>query len=417
MTQNSFDNKIICESLNINAILNSRSGPCSTFEISVFNICGGENDIFTKTVVDWLLRVKKLSNINLLLCGAHKNVDSALTKIHKQESTEFSESQRKHSTATSAPKLFIKHQNNLPSLAQWKILQPDIIVIGLHCLGERWCLKNAPFEIFFPCNTHDRDTDGTFADMEDSIEENEYTSDDNQEEENDEQISHKKRKFTIENISLEQSGRPTMLRTEICRRIMLMHFLSLIAEHRPKIVFMENITQPSKQSERRRKEEQTWSQMVLIIQRFCAECSYRIRSMGLEMKEAQNDDFPSYDVWCNGVFFERIDNETNLSLLHHNMCLYDTPHNILGIQEATKWIFYDQMVLKKTQDFEALFDLNRDFIFSNVCAKQLYDGKKSKWQNKKRKKSVTLPLNYNFPYFYAKALAHYAVAQAVKMLE
>lgn len=412
MTTNNFQTEIVCESLNINAILNARSGPCEFSEVCVLSVCGGKTDIFTNTVIDWLLKTKNIATINLLLCGANKNVDSSLAKMRKQETKEDKIDVEKQSNVTSEPKIYMKHQNNMPSEAQWQVLQPDIMVVGLHCLSERWCTKNAPFEILFPV-TSEQDA-GTQSSSNEDVEDND--DDDCQsgaDEQSNETIGQKRKRFT-EDICVEKSRRPTLFRTEICRRIMLLHCLSLVAQHRPKIVFFQNITEPSKQAERRRKEEQLWSYMIGIIQNFSVECAYRIRPMGLELKEKQNDDYPGYDIWCNGVFLERIDNEVDISTLHHNMCMYESPDSTIGIQEATKWIFYDQEVTKNS-NFEEIFNVKKSFYC--VHSKKTVETRQMKnAPNKRRKKSVTLPVKCCFPYNFAKALAHYAVAQTVSTM-
>lgn len=407
MIENNFDHKIMCESMNINAILNLRTGSCSVSEISVLNICGGKNDVFTKSVIEWLVKTKKIDNINLLLCGAQKNIDPILRALKKPDTTDCISTDK--NKLMNGAKLFVRHQNNLPLQAQWRILQPEIMVVGLHNLGERWCLKNAPFEILFPCNLHDQYTEDADDARQDS------SGDDDSNDDEQESNNRKRQKVTIENVALEQSGRPTMFRTEICRRIILMHLLSLVAENRPKIVFIQNITQPSRQSERRRKEEQTWSQTIAIIDRWCAECAYRMRPMGLELKEEQNDDFPSYDVWCNGVFLERIDNTSNHSQLHHGMNLCENSKNINGVKDATKWIFYEQQ--ESVENLQETFHLETSFFSENAQKPLARKSNAKHQQSKKRKKSVTLSLDYDFPYFYAKALANYAVAQTVAMLE
>ena len=415
MSNNTDEQDFVCESLNINAILNARSGPCFLSEVCVLSICGGKNDIFTKTVIDWLQKTKNLTAINLLLCGANKNVDSLLAKMRKLETTpedltKMTTRKKKTISDSSEPKLYMKHQNNLPSEAQWQVLQPDIVVVGLHCLSERWCTKNAPFEILFPVSTTNQEEAGSQS-LSSSIDEE---SDDSGDESNEHVGQKRKQKFTDE-IYVETSRRPTLFRTEICRRIMLLHCLSLVAKHRPRIIFFQNITEPSKQTERRRKEELLWSYMVSIMQHFCVECAYRIRPMGLELKEKQSDDYPTCDIWCNAVFLERIDNEVCHSTLHHDMCLYESPESIANIQEATKWIFYDQKI-ETNKNFGDVFNVKQSVYCVVPNKVDESERQASNVAKKRRKKSVTLPVKCCFPFSFAKALAHYAVAQIVSAL-
>lgn len=406
--------EVVCESLNINAILNARSNAETVNEVGVFSICGGRNDIFTQTVISWLQRTRNVTAINLLLCGANKNVDPLLAKMKKLETAQDDASslsmltrKKKKNATESVPKLYLKRQNNLPTTAQWHVLQPDIVAIGLHCLSERWCAKNSPNENLFPIT--ERSAEIESGDELENSEESDSSQDENHP---------KKRRQTsveeVDDLCVEHSRRPTLYRTEIYRRIMLLHCMSLIAKYRPKIVFLQNITEPSKQAERRRKEEFLWSFMVELLHRFGVECAYCVRSMGLELKEdLQDDEYPSNDVWCNGVFLERIDNEMCISTLQHEMVQYEPTESIKAIQEASKWIFYDQETIN-AKTLDKVFNLEKTFYFNGQKKSLERSETVVNLRSKRRKRSVTLPVKCYFPSHFAKSLALYAVAQVVQ---
>ncbi len=408
--------EVVCESLNINAILNARSTQTTQSEIAVLSICGGKNDIFTKTVLDWLRKTRNLSIINLLLCGANKNVDPCLAKMRKLETKPEELSKmvtRKKKDINLETKIYMKHQNNLPTEAQWQILQPEIVVVGLHCLSERWCAKNSTDDLLFPIN--DKATgnnyETAFQLSNDNLgaESDDEKQSDASDEDSQDAVGQKRK----QKICVEHSRRPTLFRTDVYRRLMLLHILSLVALYRPKIIFIQNITEPSKQAERRRKEELLWSLMINIMQRFGVECAYRVRAMGLELREEMTEDFPTDDVWCNGVFLERIDNEPNVTSLHHEMCLYEKPQFIADIQDATRWIFYDHEKAN-CSTFDQMFDVKKSLYY--FASREECGSKRIADRNKRRKRSVTLPVSYCFPSSFAKALAHYAVAQTIETL-
>lgn len=416
-----------CESLNINSVLNNRSNGHALRELCVMSVCGGKSDDFTKTVLEWLHRSKFLSSIHFLLCGPSKCIDSQLAAIadkigNENVATTLSEKRK------FGPKMYLKRQTNLPTTAQWQILKPQIVLIGLHYLSERWCAKNFSNEILFPKrsgldNTELSNYESCYQSGQSDSDEDEPADDSSSGEEadvetsDDAPVSSRKRKQRLKPLLVvEKSQRPTLYRTEVYRKAMFIECLAQVAKYRPKIVFVQNILEPSKQAERRRKDQVSWEILLDIAHGFCNEASYHLRPVGLEMKEEkESEEFPSKDIWCNGMFFERIDNGfMNVSHLYHEFALYNSSENMQRITAAIEWIFYDQTESSSTEmshrKLLEQFAVDSMELFGNAIVKTLKKKKRTKLQTRK---SVTIPVQICFPAAFAKALAYYSIAQVI----
>lgn len=456
------------EPLNINSVLRVRSKTLKnnsawSRETTVLSICCGKDDVFTKTALEWLHKARCIKYINVLLCGPVKSLDAQLHQVLQQNESNNNSSSGCSSKAAengcSAQSIFrYKQQTNMPSEAQWEILQPAIVTFGLHLFTERWSAKNCPNDLLWGDGgtaaeeQQEEAGSGTDADSE--------KSDDKSGERNPSlrccsESSGRKRKRRDQNRKKstarthfvaaaaaqfnEKSRRPTVYHTEVYRRAMLVQCLALIAKYRPKTVFIQNIVEPTKQAERRRKDEKIWQQMIDIVMAFGSEAAYRVRPFGLDMREdepeddAAENDYPRRRAWCNSVLLERIDNgyETVSSLYYETaQCDGNSKQQSAQVCEALRWLIYDKPVMStlrhnKTRAEHALhenFYTNCAHIFA-PSADESEDELRAKKRRKcaptavaRKRKSVTNPAVLEFPAVYAKALAHYCVAQVLASL-
>lgn len=451
-----------CESLNINSVINHQSNCPTARDVCLLSVCGGNDDEFTKTTLDWLHRAKMIQNVYFLLCGPSKCVDAHLCNIvpniEKPQDDVAQRTRRKKQTIYSSPKIILKRQTNMPNEAQWKLLRPDIMLIGYHYLSERWCAKNCPNELLFrkPRKLSTTASVGAATSVgaaaEEAMEEDNFESsyvssgdeedDDSAEQAGDEdgaeadaELSEETTQQRKKKLYSSKIRRPTLRHTDVYRKAMLLECLSAVAKHRPQIVFIHNVSQPSQQCERRRKDYLSWEQIVEIAIAFGAETCYRVRPMGLELygeKEEsnenkdneENDDdddnetggsqLSTKDAWCNGIFLERIDNQfESLSQLHYELAYYNKPEEISQILTALNWIFYDLPPPSQSlqQEILAQFLLGGDELFNSLIQKNI---PKHQTQRRQRKrKSISVPVQVHFPHTFARALAYYTVAQVL----
>jgi hypothetical protein len=417
---------VVCESLNMVTASNLCMTAHSSRHLCVLSVCGGVCDEFTKTVVEWACRARQLTTLYLLMCGPSKSIDSHLCETLEanvlQHSTAAAAAADSGARTTKPPgaKIQFKRQTNMPSEAQWRVLRPQIVLLGEHYWSELWCVKNYPDQLLFPAQ--ENVLDESFLDQRDSDADDDADAD-NENSNSDSDIVITEQSGQRNVLRVEKPRRPTLYRTEIYRRAMLMHTLQQVALHRPKIVFVQNIFEPSRQSERRRKDQTAWTFVLELFSAFASECAYRVRPMGFELRDVptDEDDFPARDVWCNGVYLERIDNGFEcISRIHYEMALYSTAQ----VQAAMAYVFYDHVPLKccaTTQhELALLFYLDQQQLFparTQTLKKSSSSGSSTARRALRRRKSATLPVQLSFPAIFSRALAYYSVAQALATLE
>jgi len=384
----------------------SNGGDCScgddqgddgTLAASIVGICGGSNDIFMRTSINMLVRARKLPKINVLLCGPVKTIDSTIVRTLNAPcvGAAGSKTARKsiigkndclqppcivHESIVSPEKkttVFFRHQTNMPSEAQWRGLQPDIIAIGAHCFTQRWCAKNLTDSHSWPEDLSEN-ADGDFAaefsppqpDMYDADQESDDGDDSSSNNSNNVPAAaqtkrttlptkRKRRPTTRSQTPPSARARPTLHRTELFRRLMLAHCAKLIAKHRPKMVLIQCIEAQSKQPLRNTRGRQAWQRMLNLFIAFGNECGYRITPFGLEMyPEEEDDDAPASraasrttdlanavvketsdpGTSCNAILMERIDNGyTATSDVYKSTILED--ERAEEVCAAARWLF------------------------------------------------------------------------------
>ena len=417
----------VSESMNINNVLRLRSHEqteqsTNGKETSVLSICCGKDDRFSKSVLEWLSRSSSIDVVNFLQCGPTKSTD---TNLHNQLK-EF-DGKKADQNKDDATLLRYKQQTNMPSVAQWQILQPQILHIGLQFFTERWCAKNCPCELIWRFDSaekcpNENPESGSDADAEQS-----------DGEQCDSEGRKKRRIAANRKKPMKRGGarcndmatacRPTVQHTETYKRAMLLHCLSLIAQYRPKVVFIENVLEPTKQAERRRRDRSCWQQMIDIMMAFGVESAYRVRPFGVELRDDMDDivsDCPERLLWCNVVTLERLDNTVDPQ---PPQSISDQSGDSDKLSEALRWIYYDLASVDAissslgsscSQHDRAIFSVQQKDVPKKVDNSGSIDPRSLAMRPKKRK-SITNPIVYHFPHKFSDALAKYAVCQLLEL--
>lgn len=399
------------DALNINLTLGARSKQnIERGEITVLSVCAGKRDHFTKTVLRWLHRCVLVRDVNIIQCGPAKHVDDDIKSSLSQSNRE---NNKDSSTNTARTRFHYKLQTNLPTEAQWRIFPPHIVLFCLQNLTQSWCIKNQKNLFSFEQNPR-------FDTSEDENSKNDSGDEaDNESETDNDRLF---RRLATKNVAgsvktWDSNSRPTIHQSQVLKRTMLLHFLSLIALHRPKIVFINNTHPKMWQGERRKADFDEWMQMLCVIQCFGSETGYRVRTFHLEMSQdkttAQNPE--ERITCCNAVVLERADNgKTTQSTHFYQTCCAQNDNSVIN---AARWLFYD---IPATPC--CLVHSNRQIQNSGGKRKRAASTEQSK-TNEKTQRRVPWRRRVNksnadeFPRCFSQAAAHFAVAQVTETLK
>lgn len=422
------DPLVFIDGLNISTTLSLRTKQkIERGETTVLSVCAGRQDYFVRAVLKRLHDEPDIHDVNLLHCGPVKVVDPHIKNAFATATEARTRAKSKKAYNT---RFHYKSQVNLPTETQWKIYRPDIVIFSMQHLSQTWCVKNQPnLHSFAKLQRKRREFAGNGDDGASS-------GDDADGEESDcgNESEHHNKQQTLLTKKWTAKSRPTIHQSQVLKRTMFLHFLSLVALHRPQIVFVNDTFPHMFQPERLRRDRAEWIQFLAVVQHFASETGYAVRQFGMEMSsENVTDDTRS--TYCNALILERLENgiRTENTAFVKSCCATNNSDLIA----ASNWLFYD--CTRLCCDAHAHLQIDRLMHRradndGKTCRRKRHaqrnedddddeddaaDGQRRKSKRRKTavwRRRVNSANTDNFPRYFSEATAHYAVAQVCDVL-